>query len=71
MRAVEFRSKISDNRILIPRRVRQELIAGHDKNVRVVVFMRDSDVYDEKEYRQLTKAQFLQGYPESDSVYDL
>jgi hypothetical protein len=68
---LRFKSKIRDNRILIPRRVRQELIAEQDKNVRVVVFVKDSDVYDEKAYRQMTKAQFLKGYAESDDVYDL
>ena len=71
MRAVEFKSKINNNQILIPRRVRQELIAGQDKNVRVVVFVQDSDVYDEKAYRRMTKAQFLKGYTESDAVYDI
>ena len=71
MRAVEFKSKIRDNRILIPRKVRQELISEQDKNVRIVVFVKDSDVYDEKSYRQMTKVQFLKGYADSDSVYDL
>ena len=71
MRAIEFKSKIRDNRILIPRRIRQELIIEQDKNVRIVVFVKDSDVYDEKSYRQMTKAQFLKGYSDSDSVYDL
>ena len=70
MRAIEFKSKIKDNRILIPRRIRKELIAEHDKNVRIVVFVKDSDVYDEKDYRQMTKAQFLKGYSDSDAVYD-
>ena len=71
MRAIEFKSKIRDNRILIPRKLRQELISEQDKNVRIVVFVKDSDVYDEKAYRQMTKAQFLKGYADSDSVYDL
>ena len=71
MRAIEFKSKISDNRILIPRRVRKELVSEQDKNVRVVVFVKDSDVYDEITYRQMTKEKFLQGYAESDAVYDL
>ena len=70
MRAIEFKSKIRNNRILIPRRIRQELIAEQDKNVRIVVFVKDSDVYDETAYRQMTKAQFLKGYSDSDSVYD-
>jgi len=71
MRAVEFKSKIRDNRILIPRKIRQELISEQDKNVRIVVFVKDSDVYDETAYRQMTKLQFLKGYADSDSVYDL
>ena len=48
MRAIEFKSTIRENRILIPRRMRPELIAGRDRNVRVVVFVEDSDIYDEK-----------------------
>jgi len=71
MRAVEFKSKIRDNRIFIPHKVRKELITEQDKNVRIVIFLKDSDVYDEKAYRQMTKAQFLKGYDDSDSVYDL
>jgi len=71
MRAIEFKSKIRDNRILIPRKVRNELIVEQDRNVRIVVFVKDSDVYDEKAYRQMTEVQFLKGYAGSDSVYDL
>ena len=71
MRAIEFKSKIRDNRILIPRRIQQELITEQGKNVRIVVFVKDSDVYDETAYRQMTKAQFLKGYANSDAVYDL
>ena len=71
MKAIEFKSKIRDNRILIPRKVRQELIAEQGRNLRILVFVKDSDVYDEKAYRQITKAQFLKGYSDSDAVYDL
>ena len=70
MRALEFRSKIRENKILIPRRLQSELISEGDKNVRVVVFVEDSDVYEEKAYRQMTKSQFLKGYAGSDSIYD-
>ena len=70
MRAVEFKSKIKDNRIIIPRRVMQELVAEQDKSVRIVLFLKDSDVYDEKAYRQMTKTQFLNGYADSDAIYD-
>jgi len=71
MRTIEFKSKIRENRILIPRRIQRELIAEQNANVRVTVFVKDNDIYDEKAYRQVTKAQFLKGYTDSDSVYDL
>ena len=71
MRAIEFKSKIRENRISIPRKIQPELIAGHNRSVRVVIFMEDSDVYEEKAYRQMTKSQFLKGYADSDSIYDL
>ena len=70
MRAVEFKSKIRDNRIAIPRRIMQELAAEQDKSVRIVLFLKDSDVYDEKAYRQMTKTAFLNGYADSDAIYD-
>jgi len=39
--------------------------------MRVVVFLEDSEIYDEKAYRQMTKSQFLKGYTDTDSIYDL
>jgi hypothetical protein len=50
--------------------MQSELIAGCNKSVRVVVFLEDTDIYDEKTYRQMTKSQFLKGYADSDSIYD-
>ena len=70
MRAIEFTSKISENKILIPRKMQPELIARDNKKVRVVVFIEDSDVYDERAYRQTAQSQFLKGYADSDSIYD-
>jgi hypothetical protein len=70
MQAVEFKSKIRDNRILIPRKIQLGYIIP-DKNVRVVVFFDDSEVYDKKAYSQMTKSQFLKGYADTDSIYDL
>jgi len=66
MRALEFKSKIRENSILIPRRIQSEIITG-DKSVRVIIFVEDSE---EKAYRQMTKSQFLKGYSDSDSIYD-
>jgi hypothetical protein len=71
MKAIEFTSKIRENRILIPRRMQSELIARNDKSVRVVIFLEDTEVYEEKAFRQMTKSQFLNGYADSDSIYDL
>ena len=71
MKAIEFKSKIHDNKILIPRRMQSELIAGNGKSVRVLVFVEDVEVYDEKAYRRMAKSQFLKGYADSDSVYDI
>ena len=71
MRAIEFKSKIRENKILIPRKMHAELVSEYGKTVRVVVFVEDSEVYDEKSYRQMTKSQFLKGYADSDSIYDL
>ena len=70
MRAIEFKSKILKNKILIPRRMQAELITESNKSIRVVVFVEDSEVYDEKSYRHLAKSQFLNGYADSDSIYD-
>jgi hypothetical protein len=71
MKAIEFKSKIRENRIIIPRRLLPELISGYDKSVRVVVFWEDTEVYEDEAYRMTTKKQFLDGYADSDSVYDI
>jgi len=71
MRAIEFRSTIRENKILIPRKMVPELIVESDKSVRVIVFVEESDVYDDKVFRQMAKSQFLKGYSEADAVYDL
>jgi len=70
MRAIEFKSKIRENKILIPRKMQSELKNEVDKTVRVFVLVEDSEIYDAKAYRQMTKNQFLKGYAASDSIYD-
>jgi len=70
MRAIEFKSRIRENKILIPRKMRSEMFVGSDKLIRVVVFLEDAEVYEDKAYRQMTKKQFLKGYADSDSIYD-
>ena len=71
MQTLEFKSKIINNKILIPHKIQSKLITENDKMVRVVVFMDDSEVNDEKAHQQFTKEQFLKGYADSDAIYDL
>lgn len=70
MRAIEFKSKIKNNQILIPTKIQSELKTKQDKNVRVIVLIDDSDLYDDLIFQQSTQSQFLKGYSDSDSVYD-
>jgi len=46
MKAIEFKSKISNNKIQIPKKVQSELRIADDKNVRVMVFLDDTFVSD-------------------------
>ena len=70
MRALEFKSKIKNNQIMIPARIQSELKTKQDKDVRVIVLVDDSDVYDDLIFQQTTQTQFLNGYVDSDSIYD-
>ncbi len=70
MRALEFKSKIKDNRILIPTGIQSELKTDQDKEVRVIVLIDDSELYDNLVFQQSTQRQFLKGYADSDSIYD-
>jgi len=70
MRALEFKSKIKDNQIPIPETIRSELYANPDKVVRVIVLFDDSERADDLIIRESTQKQFLQGYADSDSIYD-
>jgi hypothetical protein len=69
MRALEFNSKIKNNQILIPAKFHSELKTKQDKDVRVIVLVDDSDIYDDLVFQQVSQSQFLQGYAETDSIY--
>lgn len=71
MRAIEFKSKIKNNQISIPTKVQSKLKSKQDKNVRVIVLIEDSEVQDEFLIKQTTQSQFLKGYADTDSIYDL
>lgn len=71
MLALEFRSKIKNNRIVIPARIQAKIKSEPDKDVRVIVFIEDPDeISDDEEFRQAAVSDFLKGYSESDSIYD-
>jgi len=70
MRALEFKSKIKNNQIQIPARIQSELKTNVDKDIRVIVLIDDSELYDDLIFQQTTKSQFLKGYVDSDSIYD-
>jgi hypothetical protein len=67
MRALEFKTKIENNQIQIPKGIQSVLQTNKDKNVRVIVLIDDDD---ETIFREVTANQFLNGYSDSDSVYD-
>lgn len=70
MRALEFKSRIKNNRIFIPETVQSELKIQDDKDIRVIVLVDDSDVYDDYVFQQEAHNQFLKGYADSDAIYD-
>lgn len=70
MKAIEFKSKISKNHILIPRKIQAQLRSTDEKNVQVILLFDDSDANADLELKQLASAQFLNGYADSDSIYD-
>jgi hypothetical protein len=70
MRALEFKSKIKNNQIIIPTGIQSELKSNQDRDIRVIVLIDDSELYDDLIFQQSTKSQFLKGYADSDSIYD-
>jgi hypothetical protein len=70
MRAVEFKSKIKNNQIQIPIKVQSELKTNQDKDIRVIVLIDDSEIYDSILFQESATRQFLKGYSDSDSIYD-
>jgi hypothetical protein len=70
MRAVEFKSKIKNNQIQIPIKVQSELKTNQDKDIRVIVLIDDTEIYDSILFQESATRQFLKGHSDSDSIYD-
>ena len=70
MKALEFKTKIKNNRIQIPLRIQSELKTNQDRDVRVIVLIDDPEKSDDLLVKQAAAAHFLQGFAETDSIYD-
>ncbi|MDP3642294.1 MAG: hypothetical protein Q8S54_03780 [Bacteroidota bacterium] len=70
MRAIEFKSKLSHNRIIIPKRLHEKLKILDEKNIRVMILPDEMEIDDDVVLTQITIEQFLNGYADSDSIYD-
>ena len=70
MRTLEFKTRIRNNQIQIPEGVQSELKTNNDKDIRVIVLLDDSNNSDDIVFRKAASTQFLEGYADSDSVYD-
>jgi hypothetical protein len=70
MKAIEFKSKIKNNQIQIPKKAQSELKTNKDKDVRVIVLIDDTEINDNIVFQESASDQFLKGYADSDSVYD-
>ncbi len=69
MKALEFKSKIKNNKIQIPENVQSQLKKEND--VRVIVLIEDPDeVCDDIDFKNAAASNFLRGYSESDTIYD-
>ena len=70
MRAIEFKSKIRNQSIYIPQKIQEALKDRVGKNIRVIVFLEDSDTNEDDALKQTAREQLLKGYEDSDAVYD-
>lgn len=71
MKALEFKTKIKNNRIQIPLRIQSELETNQDRDVRVIVLIDDSEKIDDLMIKEAASGHFLQGFADTDSVYDI
>jgi len=70
MKAIEFKSRIKNNMILIPSKIQSQLNIKLEKQIRVIVLIEDSDLNDDVIFQQSAQSHFLNGYSVSDSIYD-
>ncbi len=69
MRAVEFRTKLKNNRIDIPKKLQNQVNTSKNQDVRVIVLIEDNGK-EKDDFQLLSTEEFLKGYAKTDSVYD-
>jgi len=68
MQALEFETIIENDKILIPKEIKENL--DNQKHIRVIVLIEDEDMREERDFKRFANEQFLKGYAESDAIYD-
>ncbi len=68
MRAVEFKTKIKNNRIQIPKNLYKQVNTSPYKDVKVMVLMDEQN--QKEDFQLLSIKQFLKGYAKTDSAHD-
>lgn len=69
MKALEFKSHIKDNKIVLPKRAQEFLQNFLNKEFRVIILVDELNDFDVK-YDQVVQQNFFEGYVEEDSIYD-
>jgi hypoxanthine-guanine phosphoribosyltransferase len=74
MEALEFVTKIKDKQFIVPHEIQSALENNKDKEIRVIVLIEEDegDNYPQAEsfIQNTVQEQFLNGYADSDSIYD-
>ena len=68
MKAVEFETKIIKDTIELPKDV--SLLLNEGREIKVIILFDEKEKLEENDFKTLTREQFLDGYSDSDSVYD-
>lgn len=68
MKAIEFKAKMKNRLIRVPKNISANL--SEDKEVRVIVLLDEFEENEDSNFKKLTKEQFLAGYSDSDAIYD-
>jgi hypothetical protein len=75
MEALEFVTKIKNNQIIVPDSIKTASENNEEKEIRVIVLIEDSENrnFDQHDplIQQTVQQQFLKGYADSDSIYDI